>query len=1142
MLDGGPLDTPPQATASKAALPRAFGAYELIEEVARGGMGIVYRARQTQINRLVALKVMASGQFAAPDFVKRFRTEAEAVASLDHPHIVPIYEVGELEGQPFFSMKFVEGGSLAQRISNVQSPISNRETAELLAKLARAVHYAHQRGILHRDIKPGNVLLDAQGEPHLTDFGLAKLVEKDSTLTRTMAMLGTPSYMSPEQARGEAKQLTTAVDVYGLGAIFYELLSGQPPFAGGTTMETVRQVLEKEPRCPSAFKPGMDRDLETICLKCLAKETSGRYGSAEALANDLERWLRHEPILARPVAGLERFSKWVRRRPMAAALCAITLLAVTASVATLIRANVRIRAAQSNESVLRGQAERKTEESRQQLIRLNVSTGNRLLEEGDYFRALLWFTEALHLENGNAIHEDMHRRRFAAVLRQAPELAQLWFHDGFVNAVEFSPSGNRVISSSLDRSARVWDVTTGQPAVPPLRHGDEVWGARFTPDEKRLFTVDARGQLQFWDMTTGEPFSAPKATTAVFSDGVDFSPDGRWLAVPTKKGVQLYDANSDAVGPLLAATNGATAVRFNPDGSYLVAMRDRELQLWKLDSGQWVSKTVTHPAAVRGFNFSHDGHAVATFTLRSLFVWDLGGGQPARPPIQMSSDLFDCRFSPDDRWLATASWDGAARVFDAHSAKLVSDSLRHRAGVGHSIFSPDGRRLATASWDSTARLWDPRTGEPASPSLPHGGYLSSVNFSPDGTRLVTAGQDQTVRLWALRTNSAARLTLRHERLIAVVQFSPDGQRLLTCSHDNLAKVWEVRSGRLLISLRRLSQGITHGSFSPDGKQIVTACADGGARLWDAESGDELVPTMRHTKWLEHVAFSRDGQRLVTASRDGTARVWNVADGQPITPLLQHRGTVAYATFSPDGRRVLTASHDHTAQLWNAETGERVGATMNHVSEVAQANFSPDGRRIVTACTDRTQLPRAAQMWDAATGEALGPSLPHLDGVLCAQFSPDGRFIATGGEDRAAVIWDATTGARLTPSMPHSSYVVQATFSPDSRLLLTLSGPGSDHTARVWECATGESVTPPLKHSADPISGAWSPDGREIVIGASDGTASVWDVSPVSGSLATLQRQAEVLSAHRIEPNHGLMPLTAKEMRVRWDARTPGPTR
>jgi serine/threonine-protein kinase len=284
ILDSGPID-PPQSTHGKAALPRAFSHYELLEQVARGGMGIVYRALQTQINRVVAVKV-ADGAFAGPDFVKRFRTEAEAVASLDHPNIVPIFEVGECEGQAFFSMKFVEGGSLAQRISDLKCPISNREAAELIATLAQAVHYAHQRGILHRDIKPGNVLLGAHGEPHLTDFGVAKLLAKDSTLTRTMAILGTPSYMSPEQARGEAKQLTTAVDVYGLGAVFYDLLTGHPPFAGGTTMETVLQVVNKRAEATVHHKPAPIR-LGNDLPEVPEKNPSARYGSAEALAEDL---------------------------------------------------------------------------------------------------------------------------------------------------------------------------------------------------------------------------------------------------------------------------------------------------------------------------------------------------------------------------------------------------------------------------------------------------------------------------------------------------------------------------------------------------------------------------------------------------------------------------------------------------------------------------------------------------------------------------------------------------------------------------------------------------------------------------------------------------------------------------------------
>jgi WD40 repeat protein/serine/threonine protein kinase len=1139
----GPLDASPSSTARKATLPREFGSYELLAEVARGGMGIVYKARQTQINRVVALKVMAAGQFAAPDFVKRFRTEAEAVAQLDHPNIVPIYEVGENEGQPFFSMKFVEGGSLASRVANSNAPIANERAAEILVALARAVHYAHQRGILHRDIKPANVLLDAEDKPLLTDFGLAKLVEKDSTLTHTMAILGTPSYMSPEQARGEAKQLTIAVDVYGLGAILYELLTGQPPFGAGTTMETVRQVLDKEPRRPSLLKPGLDRDLETICLKCLEKNPTQRYGSAETLADDLERWLHHEPILARPATTIERASKLVRRHPVGAAFSAAICIIIVASVVMLARANLRIRTAQRHEATLRHEAERKTEEGRQRLVRLNVSSGNRLVEEGDYFKALLSFTEALRLENNDAAREEVHRRRYGAVLRQSPQLAQIWFHDALVLTAEFSPRGDRVVSTGVSRDARIWDVTTGDAATPPLHHLADVTEAKFTPDGKRVATLDASGRFQLWDAAMGELLGPPGETNARVELGtIEFSADGKWMAVPTARGVQLFDAAGETRGPLLASPKGADFARFSPSGDQLAAMQGREVTLWTLTAGNWESKIFKHPSNPRQLSFSRDGAILATTTLRQVFTWDVASGKLSQPAMESSGDLFDCRFSADGRWMVTASWDGAIRLFDAHSLRPVRDSMRHRAGVARAVFSPDSRFLATASWDHTARVWDPLRGEAATPSLPHGGYVLAVNFSSDGKQLVTGSQDQTVRLWNLRTNSGARLTLRHERTVSFVQYSRDGQRLLTCSHDGRANVSDARTGRLLLALPRQSQGIIHGSFSPDGKLIATACTDGGARVHNATTGEPVGSTMQHSNPLTFLSFSPDGQRIVVASKDGTACVWNVANGKAITPMLRHTGDVVQATFSPDGRHVLTASKDQTARIWDAETGAPV-VTIQHVGEVQQAEFSPDGKRIVTACTDRTQLARAAQMWDAATGKAIGAEMPHLDGVMCAQFSPNGRFIATGGEDRVAVVWDGASGKRLTSPMHQASYITRCEFSPDSRLLLTLSGMGSDSfEARVWESETGEAVTPLLKHSAGPSSCAWSPDGREIAIGTSDGTVSLWDVSPVQGAVETLQRHAETLAAHRMDPSHSLVPLNAKEMRERWEAMKAAPSR
>ena len=320
-------------SASAAELLGELGDYELLEEVGRGGQGVVFRARQKSLNRTVALKVISLGQWASKAHLKRFRLEAEAAASLEHPGIVPIHEVGERDGSCYFSMKFVEGGQLDEVVRREPMPI--RQAAELIAKVARTVHYAHEHGILHRDIKPGNILLDAKGEPHLTDFGLARLVETESTVTRTLEVLGTPSYMAPEQAVGNNAAVSSATDVYGLGAVLYQLLTGHPPFAGGTTYETIKLLLDTEPRQPRLLNPKIDRDLSTICLKCLEKDPKRRYSSALALAEDLEHWLKHEPIQARHTGIFTRGRKWVRRNPTSALLAA-SLVALAAAAGWIV--------------------------------------------------------------------------------------------------------------------------------------------------------------------------------------------------------------------------------------------------------------------------------------------------------------------------------------------------------------------------------------------------------------------------------------------------------------------------------------------------------------------------------------------------------------------------------------------------------------------------------------------------------------------------------------------------------------------------------------------------------------------------------------------------------------------------------------
>jgi Protein kinase domain len=312
----------------------SFGNYELLGEIARGGMGVVYRARQVSLNRVVALKMILSAQFASREMVERFRVEAEAVAGLDHPNIVPIYEVGEHDNRHYFAMKLIEGGSLASRTAD--RPIAPREAAEIVATIARAVHHAHRRGILHRDLKPANILLDTDDRPPITDFGLAKRTEGDSGLTLTGAVMGTPSYMPPEQASGKSKALTIAADVYSLGAILYDLMTGRPPFQADSAAETLLQVLHEEPRRPRLLNPRIDPDLETISLKCLEKEPARRYKSADDLADDLGRWLRSEPITARPVTAPERALKWARRRPAIAALCSAVFAVAVAGLAGVL--------------------------------------------------------------------------------------------------------------------------------------------------------------------------------------------------------------------------------------------------------------------------------------------------------------------------------------------------------------------------------------------------------------------------------------------------------------------------------------------------------------------------------------------------------------------------------------------------------------------------------------------------------------------------------------------------------------------------------------------------------------------------------------------------------------------------------------
>src|SRR6185437_12605790 len=511
--------------------------YEILGELGRGGMGVVYKARQAKLNRIVALKMVLAGAQADPQQLDRFRAEAEAVARLQHPHIVQIHEISEHDGCPFFSLEYVDGGTLAQKLTGAPQP--PRLAAQFVRMLALAMHSAHQKGIIHRDLKPGNILLATPSEhisspdsfhaesqaalrlygiPKITDFGLAKHLDVQSQ-TRTGAIIGTPSYMAPEQAEGRSHAIGPATDVYALGAILYEMLTGRPPFEGDSSLTTIRQLLSQDPVRPSSLHLKVPRDLETICLKCLEKDPARRYHGAEDLAEDLHRFLRSQPIEARPTGWWGRIVKWTRRHPTRAALLAVVSLAALILVSVGLVYHFRLERAVDR-------AERSAEENRQNIIRLHVTQGTSAMNAGDGFTALLWFTEALRLDPGTPEHEEPHRQRIAALVNGLPRLAQLWIHDGAVNEARFSPNGKHVLTAGDDGKAHLWDSETGKETTPPLSHAGPVAHAIFSRDGRRVATASRDETARVWDAATGEPLTPPLKHDAPLR-WIDFSPDGR---------------------------------------------------------------------------------------------------------------------------------------------------------------------------------------------------------------------------------------------------------------------------------------------------------------------------------------------------------------------------------------------------------------------------------------------------------------------------------------------------------------------------------------------------------------------------------------------------------------------------------------
>lgn len=1055
-----------RSVASTAALPpgRCFGDYEILEEIAHGGMGIVYKARQIRLNRIVALKMIRAGEFASTAEIARFRAEAEAAAHLEHPNIVPIYEVGEHDGHHYFSMKLFEGGNLSS--SSRQLPVdvtAQRRLAHLMATVARAVHHAHQRGILHRDLKPANILLDFHGQPHVTDFGLAKRVEGDSGLTQAGAIVGTPSYMAPEQTTGQG-MLTTAVDIYGLGAILYELLGDQPPFKGATPFETLLLVRTDEPVRPSQLNPAVHRDLETICLKCLEKQTDKRYDSALALAEDLERWLGGEPIQARPIGRWERIVKWARRQPAIAALWSVSGLALLALVGLGVAWSYQgqLQDAFEKEAEAHQGTEKAKQLAHQRLRQVEVEQGKT--------RAALLVAEKARTQT-----------------QQALQTAEKYLKQ--VKRLEYIHSILLAHQAWKDKQIERFAVL--------------------------LNDCEAEHRGWEWNYLSGLRHSALRTWSPSSFGPAAFSPDGRLLASGGFRSmVRILEVSSGKIRHTLAGhTAFTTGMAYSADGRFLASgSHDQTIRIWDTATGKAVHCLTGHTGSITGLAFSPSGNFLASASVdSSVRVWDPTAGKVLHSLPGEKTTLQTVSFSSDGRFLASGSDEPTLRVWETATGKPFKTLQGSRGCFRRVLFVPKSVFLLGVGADNTIRIWSLYDARPhvfqdkADP-------VSCVACSPDRRFLACGGMQGPIQIWEMNTGKRIHTFLGHTNLVNGVAFSPDSRFLASSSNDNTLRIWELDRANLLSDDAGPKGTIRFVAYSPDGRFLA-----GGnkhtLRIWDA-SNDKLLYTLAgHTDDIASIAFSPDNRSLAGACKDRTVRIWDTADGELRHTCQAHTQAVLCLSYSPDGRFLASGSKDGTIRIWDAATGHHQqvlpAGTLAFKYGVDSVSYSPDGRFL--ACGGGG----AIRIWDCAA-RRWGQSLKAIfDGnTLRVTYSPDGRFMASCG-GRTVRIWDVASSKLLHTLQGHTGPVQEVAFCPDSKRLVSISY--LDTTPRLWDVKMGKEVLALDFKGHQPFAIAFHPQGRLLTIGTSRGLIHLDGSEPTAQWLARRQEIAFQHLTERGEP-------------------------
>jgi WD40 repeat protein/serine/threonine protein kinase len=1067
-----------------------IGPYKLLKLLGEGGMGSVYLAEQEHpVRRRVALKIIKAGMDSA-QVIARFEQERQALAMMDHPNIAKVLDAGTTtDGRPFFVMELVKGIPITKFCD--QEHISPQERLQLFIPVCHAVQHAHQKGVIHRDLKPSNVLIalyDGRPAPKIIDFGVAKatcqkLIER-TMFTEVGAIIGTLEYMAPEQAELNNLDIDTRADIYSLGVLLYELLTGTPPFTSKQLRsagfeEMLRMIREVEPAKPSSRLSGSGElpsiaakrklepkrltrlvhgDLDWIAMKCLEKDRARRYESASGLAADIECYLNREPVVAGPPSAAYRLKKLLQRNQgPVSAVAAMLLLLVLGTVISTWQA---VRATRAEEAVSlerdiaqmerdNAQTERKTAERArdnawQEGIRAQQA------EQAEKQRSKELKEQRDHTEE--ALAESERNLNYSRIL-----LAQSsWDHTGSSEVTNhyldlIPPPFRNWEWRYLKRQSKGGLFTLHGPANP-------LTGVCFSPDGTRLASGLLDGAVLLWDARTGRQLLELKGND-VTASSVALSPDGRSLASGSFDGtVRIWDART---GQQLLELKGHSAVvwsvAFSPDGSQLASgSSDKTVRLWDAHTGQQLLALSKDALPVRSVAFSPDGSRLASGSIdKTVRLWDVRSGQqlltlnsPVRAIGIAGNPLVALSFSPDGGRLASGSWDGTVLLWDARGGQQLAALSGHTGAVFSVSFSPDGSCLASGSGDNTVRLWNARTGQQLLTLKGHSGFIASVSFSPDGRRLASCSDDKTLRLWDI-TGQQLRALRGNAGMVQSVSFSSDGSRLASSAAEKTVRLWDARSGEQLLALNGHTALVGSVAFSPNGSRLASGSTDMTVRLWDARGGQQLLVLRGHNREISSVAFSPDGNRLASGSLDTTVRMWGTATGEQLLVLKGHTLQVISVAFSPDGSRLASGSTDKTVRLWDARTGQQLLTLNGHTALVRNVSFSPDGSRLASCSDDKT-----VRLWDAASGQPVLVLKGHTKGVYGVAFSPDSSRLASSSGDTTIRLWNARTGQQVLELKGHVASVRSVAFSPDGSLLASGS---DDKTVRLWDASSLESL-------------------------------------------------------------------------------------